>query len=123
MAARILVVDDDPSNLELARKILRASGYEVIAAPDGYAAVAAAAAATPDLVLMDLSLPGMNGWEATQQIRAQSSAALPVIALTAHAMLGDREQALAAGCTDYLAKPYKPADLRAKVSQYLPPSA
>ena len=123
MAARILVVDDDPSNLELASKILRATGYEVIAAPDGYAAVAAAAAATPDLVLMDLSLPGMNGWEATQQIRAQSSATLPVIALTAHAMLGDREQALAAGCTDYLAKPYKPADLRAKVSQHLAPSA
>ena len=117
---RILIVDDDRSNLELASKILRASGYEVLAARDGQEAVAVALHEDPDLILMDLSLPGLNGWEATRQIRARAVRAMPVLALTAHAMVGDREQALAAGCTDYLSKPYKPAELRAKVAQLLP---
>jgi two-component system cell cycle response regulator DivK len=120
MGQRILVVDDDNSNLELARKILGASGYDVLLARDGYEAVRVALTALPDLILMDLSLPGLDGWEAVQQIRSQLAQAIPIVALTAHAMAGDREQALATGCTDYLAKPYKPVDLRAKISSLLP---
>ena len=120
MGQRILVVDDDNSNLELARKILGASGYDVLLARDGHEAVKAAVTSSPDLILMDLSLPGLNGWEAVQQIRNRVARAIPIVALTAHAMAGDREQALAAGCTEYLAKPYKPVDLRAKISSLLP---
>lgn len=120
MAKRILIVDDDRSNLELARKILRSGGYEVVVAYDGQEAIRQAVGADPDLILMDLSLPGMNGWEATQQIRAVAPRTMPIIAVTAHAMVGDREQAIAAGCTDYLAKPYKPVDLRTKVAEHLP---
>ena len=120
MGQRILVVDDDNSNLELARKILGASGYDVLLARDGYEAVKVALTALPDLILMDLSLPGLDGWEAVQQIRSRLPQAIPIVALTAHAMAGDREQALATGCTDYLAKPYKPVDLRAKISSLLP---
>lgn len=120
MGQRILVVDDDNSNLELARKILGASGYDVVLARDGHEAVKAAVTSSPDLILMDLSLPGLNGWEAVQQIRNRVARAIPIVALTAHAMAGDREQALAAGCTEYLAKPYKPVDLRAKISSLLP---
>ncbi|HEV7215399.1 MAG TPA: response regulator [Chloroflexota bacterium] len=120
MGQRILVVDDDNSNLELARKILGASGYDVLLARDGYEAVKVAVTALPDLILMDLSLPGLDGWEAVQQIRSRLAQAIPIVALTAHAMAGDREQALATGCNDYLAKPYKPVDLRAKISSLLP---
>ena len=120
MGQRILVVDDDNSNLELARKILGASGYDVLLARDGYEAVRVAVTALPDLILMDLSLPGLDGWKAVQQIRSGLAQAIPIVALTAHAMAGDREQALATGCTDYLAKPYKPVDLRAKISSLLP---
>lgn len=120
MTQRILVVDDDGSNLELARKILHATGYDVVVARDGYEAVRAAGESAPDLILMDLSLPGMNGWDAVQQIRATVSLDVPIVALTAHAMAGDREQAMAVGCTDYLAKPYKPVELRAKIAALLP---
>ena len=120
MGQRILVVDDDNSNLELARKILEASGYDVLLARDGHQAVSIAVSMHPDLILMDLSLPGLNGWEAVQQIRSRLSEAIPIVALTAHAMAGDREQALATGCTEYLAKPYKPVELRAKISGLLP---
>jgi len=120
MAQRILVVDDDNSNLELARKILGAGGYEVLLAHDGREAVSVALSTLPDLILMDLSLPGLNGWEAVQQIRSGTTHPIPIVALTAHAMAGDREQALAAGCTESLAKPYKPSELRAKISSLLP---
>lgn len=119
MAQRILVVDDDANNLELARKILQAGAYEVLVARDGLEAVAVADASRPDLILLDLSLPMLSGWNAVQRIRQQVSQTVPIIAVTAHAMSGDREQALAAGCTDYLAKPYKPAELRAKIAQLL----
>ncbi|MGI8912580.1 MAG: response regulator [Chloroflexota bacterium] len=120
MAHRILVVDDDTSNLELARKILGASGYDVLLAHDGREAIRVAVDTLPDLILMDLSLPGINGWEAVQQIRTKIQQPIPIVAVTAHAMAGDREQALAAGCTEYLAKPYKPVELRAKITSLLP---
>jgi two-component system cell cycle response regulator DivK len=119
VAQRILVVDDDGNNLELARKILQASDYEVVVARDGLEAVAVAGAMQPDLILLDLSLPLLSGWDAVERIRQDVAQAVPIIALTAHAMSGDRERALAAGCTDYLAKPYKPAELRAKIIQHL----
>jgi CheY-like chemotaxis protein len=120
MPLRILVVDDDSSNSELARKILCASGYDVLLAYDGHEAISIAIDMLPDLILMDLSLPGIDGWEAVQQIRNKIARPIPILALTAHAMQGDREQALAAGCTEYLAKPYKPVELRSKVSSLLP---
>jgi CheY-like chemotaxis protein len=120
MSSRILVVDDDTSNSELARKILCASGYDVLLAYDGQQAINMAVDTLPDLILMDLSLPGIDGWEAVQQIRTKVARPIPILALTAHAMQGDREQALAAGCTEYLAKPYKPVELRDKVSGLLP---
>lgn len=120
MPPRILVVDDDANNLELARKILGASGYDVLLAYDGWEAINIATQTMPDLILMDLSLPGIDGWEAVQQIRGRIPRPIPILALTAHAMEGDREHALAAGCTEYLAKPYKPVDLRAKVTSLLP---
>lgn len=119
MAQRILVVDDDGNNLELARKILQASDYDVVVARDGLEAVAVAGAMQPDVILLDLSLPLLSGWDAVERIRQDVAQAVPIIALTAHAMSGDRERALAAGCTDYLAKPYKPAELRAKIIQHL----
>lgn len=119
VAQRILVVDDDGNNLELARKILQASDYDVVVARDGLEAVAVAGAMQPDVILLDLSLPLLSGWDAVERIRQDVAQAVPIIALTAHAMSGDRERALAAGCTDYLAKPYKPAELRAKIIQHL----
>ena len=120
MPHRILVVDDDSHNLELARKILCATGYDVVVAHDGHEAVRAAGGQAPSLILMDLSLPGLNGWDAVQRIRATISQEMPIVALTAHAMAGDRERAIEAGCTDYLAKPYKPSELRAKIVALLP---
>ena len=102
----ILVVEDNEVNQRVITRLLRRRGYEVAVASDALAGLAAATAELPDLVLMDMSLPGMDGWEATRQLKAQSTTqAIPVIALTAHAMVGDREQALNAGCDDYEVKP------------------
>jgi CheY-like chemotaxis protein len=94
--------------------------YEVIAAKDGEEAVRSARAEKPDLILMDLSLPRMDGWTATRQLKADPDVHdIPVIALTAHAMIGDRERALAAGCDDYVSKPINIRELAAKLRQLL----
>lgn len=104
--AKILLVEDNEMNRDMLSRRLARRGYEVEIAVDGEEGVAMAASIHPDLVLMDMSLPKMDGWEATRQIKASAqTAAIPVIALTAHAMSGDREQALAAGCDDYDTKP------------------
>lgn len=116
---KILVVDDMPDNRELFLQYLE-DDYTVVEAMDGREAVAMAVEHIPDLILMDLSLPVMTGWEATQQIKANNSTKkIPVIALTAHAMTGDREKALAAGCDDYLTKPIVVADLLLKIRSFL----
>jgi len=104
--ARILLVEDNEMNRDMLSRRLQRKGYEVELAVDGPEGVAKATAGGFDLVLMDMSLPEIDGWEATRQIRAADAGkTVPIIALTAHAMQGDREKALAAGCNDYDTKP------------------
>lgn len=117
---RILVVEDNNDNMTLITDVLSSLDYEVISAKDGEEAVAVAKAEKPDLILMDLSLPRMDGWAATRQLKSDSEVAhIPVIALTAHAMIGDRERALAAGCDDYISKPINIRELAGKLTQIL----
>ncbi|MCE7875252.1 response regulator [bacterium CPR1] len=117
---RILLVEDNENNRDmLSRRLLR-KGYEVILAEDGRQALEKAEAEKPDLVLMDMSLPEIDGWEATRRLKANPiTAATPVIALTAHAMSGDREKAMEAGCDDYDTKPVDLASLLAKMEALL----
>jgi two-component system, cell cycle response regulator DivK len=106
MAAKILLVEDNEMNRDMLSRRLQRRGYEVLTAVDGETGLALIKSETPALVLMDMSLPGIDGWEATRQIKADpATRAIPVIALTAHAMAGDREQARAAGCDDFDIKP------------------
>jgi CheY-like chemotaxis protein len=108
----VLLVEDDPVNRTLAKRILAAHNYPFAEAVDGAAALEAIAARRPDVILMDLSLPVMNGWEATRRIRQNPAfAGIRILAVTANAMAGDRERALRAGCDDYLTKPFRPAEL------------
>jgi CheY-like chemotaxis protein len=117
---RILVVEDNKDNMTLITDILSALGYAAIEAKDGEEGVKAAQTEKPDLILMDLSLPRVDGWTATRMIKADPAlAAIPVIALTAHAMAGDRERALEAGCNDYVTKPINLRDLKSKLQQFL----
>lgn len=103
---RVLLVEDNEMNRDMLSRRLSRKGYEVSVALDGAAALQAAATDLPALILMDMSLPVMDGWEATRRIKADAAtAAIPVIGLTAHAMEGDREKCLAAGCDDYDTKP------------------
>lgn len=118
--ATILLVEDNEMNRDMLSRRLERKGYQLLAAVDGAEGVAMAQAHTPDLILMDMSLPVMDGWEATRQIRATPNLrAIPIIALTAHAMAGDREQALAAGCDDYETKPIDFPNLLAKIEAFL----
>ena len=103
---KILLVEDNEMNWDMLSRRLRRKGYEVLIATDGQRGVDAAKKEAPDLILMDMSLPVLDGWEATRQIKeAEETQAIPIIALTSHAMKGDREKALAAGCDDYDVKP------------------
>ena len=103
---RILVVEDNEENRDSLSRRLQRRGFEVLLAEDGQQGVDMARAERPDLILMDMNMPVLDGWEATRQIKADPAvSALPVIGLTAHAMTGDRERAIAAGCTDYHTKP------------------
>ena len=118
--ARLLLVEDNEGGREGLSRHLRRLGYEVLVAVDGQQAVEAAHAGRPDLILMDMSLPVLDGWEATRQIKAAGQTrAIPVIALTAHAMAGDRERACAAGCDDYDTKPVELARLLGKIRALL----
>jgi CheY-like chemotaxis protein len=118
---RILLVEDNPENRDMLSRRLIRRGYEIEFAEDGAEAVRKAKDASPALILMDLSLPVMDGWEATRRIKADAStAAIPVIALTAHAMSSDREQALSAGCDDYDTKPVDLERLLGKMQALLP---
>jgi two-component system cell cycle response regulator DivK len=119
---RILVIEDDEANRELVTRVLRREGYEVMTANDGISGVARALAEVPDLILMDLSLPELDGWEATRQIRAKSiTATIPIIALTAHAFAEEVQQALEAGCSRYETKPLDARRLMRKVRELLSP--
>jgi two-component system, cell cycle response regulator DivK len=118
--AKILLVEDNEMNRDMLSRRLERRGYEVIVAVDGEQGVARAKADTPDLVVMDLSLPGIDGWEATRQLKvAAETRAIPVLALTAHAMAGDREKALAAGCDDFDTKPVDLPRLVGKLERLL----
>ena len=118
--ARILLVEDNEMNRDMLARRLARKGYEVAVAVDGEEGVALARASLPDLILMDMSLPVLDGWEATRQIKAdEATRGTPVIALTAHAMAGDKERALEAGCDDYDTKPIDLAGLLAKIEVLL----
>jgi CheY-like chemotaxis protein len=102
----ILIIEDNPLDADMLSRRLMRRGYEVIAAPDGETGVALAEARRPDLVIMDMGLPGIDGWEATRRLKASgATAAIPVVALSAHAMAEDRSRGLAAGCDRYETKP------------------
>jgi len=104
--AKILLVEDNEMNWDMLSRRLGRRGYEVVVAVDGEKGVTMSRSEEPDLILMDMSLPVLDGWEATRQIKAApETRAIPVIALTAHAMVGDKEKAMAAGCDDYDTKP------------------
>ncbi len=118
--SRILVIEDNQDNMTLISDILVSLKYVVLQAADGEQGVAMAAAEHPDLILMDLSLPRLDGWSATRRIKADPALQhIPIIALTAHAMIGDRERALAAGCDDYVSKPINLRELASKLARYL----
>jgi CheY-like chemotaxis protein len=118
--AKVLLVEDNDMNRDMLSRRLLKKGYTVVMAMDGEEAVRAAAAELPDLILMDMSLPLIDGWEATRRIRAQSATStIPVIALTAHAMAGERERALEAGCNEYDTKPVEFPRLLGKIEMLL----
>ncbi len=118
--ARILLVEDNEMNRDMLSRRLQRKGYEVVIAVDGGEGVAMATSQRPDLILMDMSLPVLNGWDATRQIKADPALnRIPVIALTAHAMASDREQALAAGCDGYETKPIDLPQLLEKIESLL----
>ena len=117
---KILLVEDNEMNRDMLSRRLVKRGYEVVVAVDGQEGVAKARAEAPALVLMDMSLPVLDGWEATQALRADpTTRSIPVIALTAHAMAGDRERALAAGCDDFDTKPIELERLLGKIEALL----
>lgn len=122
MIKRILVVEDNPDNRILITDVLSSMDYEVLVAVDGEEGLALAENEAPDLILMDLSLPKIDGWTATHRIKAQERLRhIPILALTAHAMVGDREKALEAGCDDYISKPIDLRELSSKLAHFLGP--
>ena len=120
MTATILCVEDNPQNMRLVRKILQHQGYAVLEAENGLAGVSEAEEHIPDMILMDVNLPDIDGLEATRRIKAQPQLAhIPIVALTANAMYGDEERILAEGCDGYISKPVSKAKLLEVVEQYL----
>ena len=118
---RILLVEDDEMNRDMLGRRLQRKGHEVLMATDGAQAIAQAEQEQPDIILMDMSLPLIDGWEATRRIKSnQATHHIPIIALTAHAMSGDREKALATGCDDYDTKPIDLLRLLAKIDAQRP---
>ena len=117
---RILIVEDNEMNRDMISRRLVRRGFDVITAADGKSGIAQAGAALPDLILMDLSLPEIDGWEATRQLKADAATKhIPVIALTAHAMAGDETRAFEAGCDDYETKPVDLPRLLEKINRHL----
>ena len=118
--AKILIVEDNEMNRDMLSRRLIRRGYEIVMALDGEEGITAARAEAPDLILMDMSLPVVDGWEATRRLKADAGTqGIPVIGLTAHAMVGDREKAIAAGCDDYDTKPIELPRLLEKVEALL----
>ena len=122
--AKILLVEDNEMNRDMLARRLEKRGYAVVIAVDGQSGVTLALSEKPDLILMDMSLPIIDGWEASRQLKADPAAkSIPIIALTAHAMAEDREKALAAGCNEYETKPVDLASLLGKIEVLLRPPA
>ncbi len=118
--ARILIIDDNPTNLKLVAYLVRSRGYEVDTALDADAAMAAIARARPDLILMDLQLPGVDGLELTRRLKSDGTTKdIVVIAVTAYAMKGDQDKAVAAGCDDYVTKPIDTRILPETIAKHL----
>ena len=121
MSKRILVVEDQEDNRQIIRDMLSATDYEIMEAESGEQALEAVAKQRPDLILMDIQLPGMDGYEATRRIKADPALrSIPIIAVTSYALSGEEQKARAAGCDEYVPKPYSPRQLLAKIRQYLP---
>jgi two-component system, cell cycle response regulator DivK len=121
MTRHILVVEDQEDNRQIVRDLLTANDYEMTEAENGEQALVAVAKDRPDLILMDIQLPVMDGFEVTRRIKADPSLnSIPVIAVTSYALSGDEEKARAAGCDDFVPKPFSPRQLLAKIRQYLP---
>ena len=124
MNQRILVIEDQEDNRRIIRDLLANAGYEMIEALDGEAGVRLAKSEQPDLILMDIQLPVIDGYEATRQIKAEDELKpIPIIAVTSYALSGDDAKALTAGCDAYVAKPFSPRKLLAKIRQLLPPAS
>ena len=120
MSKRILVVEDQPDNRRILRDLLGNAGYELIEAETGEEALTAVEAQRPDLILMDIQLPVMDGYEATRRIRLNPELkSIPIIAVTSYALAGDEAKALAVGCNAYVTKPFSPRALLAKVQEHL----
>jgi two-component system, cell cycle response regulator DivK len=120
MSKRILVVEDQPDNRRILRDMLSNAGYELIEAESGEEALTAVEAQRPDLILMDIQLPVMDGYEATRRIRSKPELkSIPIIAVTSYALAGDEAKALAVGCNAYVTKPFSPRALLAKVQEHL----
>ena len=120
MTKRILVVEDQADNRQKLRDMLASTDYEMTEAEDGEQALAAVAQQRPDLILMDIQLPILDGYEATRRIKADPALrSIPIIAVTSYAMSGDEEKARAAGCDDFVPKPYSPRQLLAKIHKFL----
>ena len=121
MSKRILIIEDQEDNRAILRDLLSQAGYELIEAADGEEGVKLAQSERPDLILMDIQLPVIDGYEATRRIKAKPDLkSIPIIAVTSYALSGDEAKARAAGCDGYVTKPFSPRDLLAKVRAYLP---
>ena len=120
MTKRILVVEDQEDNRQILRDLLASADYEMDEAENGQEALDAVARQRPDLILMDIQLPVMDGYEATRRIKSNPEwKSIPIIVVTSYALSGDAEKAKAAGCDDYVTKPYSPRQLLAKIREYL----
>jgi len=121
MSKRILVVEDQKDDRQIIRDMLAGTGYAITEAEDGEQALAAVAKERPDLILMEIQLPSMDGYEAMQRIRTNPALlSIPIIAVTSYAPSGEEQKARAAGCDDFVPKPYSPRQLLAKIRHYLP---
>jgi two-component system cell cycle response regulator DivK len=120
VSQRILVIEDQPDNRQILRDLLTSADFEVIEAEDGETGLVAAAAHRPDLILIDIQLPGIDGYEVTRRLKSDALLhEIPIIAVTSYALAGEIEKARTAGCDAYIPKPYSPRQLLAKVREYL----
>ena len=122
MSKRILVVEDQEDNRQILRDLFARTDYEIVEAENGVEALAAVARQRPDLILMDIQLPSLDGYETTRRLKADPNMrSIPIIAVTSYALSGDEAKGREAGCDGYVSKPYSPRQLLAKVREFLPP--